>query len=246
MCSMSIRPVPFLRKRHVHPGPEKDRLRRLYVVAGNEHFDWEPVYRDNAERARRLFVMAAAAALGTVVGAVLLVSLLATGALPWLVATILAAAALGVVILGLHAGGHGWFVPIPVLVLTGAWALNVSAGGWASATAWALAALALSSAALAAVFVLPAVAYRHARGPGRGTQQLVGASGTTLSPLTPRGIARVNNETWTAQSLSGPLPSGAPVHVVKVDGVRLLVWSEAGTVPGHKALGLTKQEKEEP
>ena len=98
----------------MQPGPEKDRLRRLHVVTANEYFDWEPVYRDNVERARRLFVMAAAAALGTVVGAVLLVSLFASGALPWLVGTILVVAASGVVVLGLHAGGHGWFVPIPV------------------------------------------------------------------------------------------------------------------------------------
>ncbi len=89
--------------------------------------------------------MAAAAALGTVVGAVLLVSLFATGASPWLVGTILLVAALGVVVLGFHAGGHGWFVPIPALVLAGAWAYTVSAGSWASATAWALAALAFST-----------------------------------------------------------------------------------------------------
>ncbi len=57
------------RKGHVQPGPERDRLRRLHVVAANEYFDWEPVYPDNAERARRLFVIAAAAAVGIVVGA---------------------------------------------------------------------------------------------------------------------------------------------------------------------------------
>jgi membrane-bound ClpP family serine protease len=203
-------------------------------------------YAGHLALARRLFVMAAVAMLGTVVGAVLLVSLYASGALPWLVGAVLVVAALGVVVLGLHAGGHGWFVPVPVLALAGAWALTVSAGSWASATAWALAALALSSAALAAVLVLPALAYRHAPGPGPGPGTLVGASGTTLSPLTPRGAARVNNETWTAQSLSGPLPCGAPVHVVRADGLRLLVWSEAGAVPGPEALGPTNKEKEEP
>ena len=126
----------------MQPGPEKDRLRRRHGVTANENFEWESVYRDNVERAQRLFVVAAAAALGLVVGAVVVVSLLASGALPWLLGTILAVAVSGVVVLGLHAGGHGWFVPIPVLVLAGAWALTVSEGSWTSATASALAALA--------------------------------------------------------------------------------------------------------
>ena len=63
--------------------------------------------------------------------------------------------------------------------------------------------------------------------------------------MTPTGIVRVNNETWTAQSLSGPLPAGAPVHVVKVEGLRLFVWSEAGDIPGPEALGPANEEKEE-
>ncbi len=195
--------------------------------------------------ARRLFVTAAIAVLGLLIGSVLLVSFLASGALPWIVGVILILAAVAVVILGFHAGGHGWFVPIPVLVLAGAWALTVSAGGGGSAAAWALAALAFGSAVVAAVLVVPAIAYRHAPVAPVGTHALVGAGGTTLSALTPSGIVRVNNETWTAKSLSGPLPAGAPVHVVKVEGLRLLVWSEAGDILGPETLGPTNEEKEE-
>ena len=195
--------------------------------------------------ARKLLVTSALAVLGFLIGAVLLVSVLASGALPWVVGTILVLATVGVIVLGLHAGGHGWFVPIPVLILAVAWALTASAGGWASAGAWALAALALACAVVAAILVVPAIAYRHAPLKPVGTQALVGASGTTLSPLAPTGTARVNNEIWTAQSLSGPLPAGVPIHVVKVEGVRLLVWSEAGDVLGLETLGSTKQEKEE-
>jgi membrane-bound ClpP family serine protease len=89
-------------------------------------------------------------------------------------------------------------------------------------------------------------ANEYRRGPSGGTEKLVGASGTALSPLTPTGMARVNHESWTAESLSGPLPAGAPVHVVRVDGLRLLVWSEAGAVPGDEALSRTTKQKEEP
>jgi membrane-bound ClpP family serine protease len=196
--------------------------------------------------ARRLFVICCLGALGLVIGAILVVAFLASGALPWIVGTVLVLATVGVIVLGAHAGGHGWFVPLPVLVLAGAWALTVSAGGWASAAAWVLAVLAFASAAVAAVLVVPAIAYRRAPlSTLVGTQALVGASGTALSALAPSGRVRVNNETWTAQSLSGSLPAGSPVHVVRVEGVRLVVWSEAGDIAGPEALSSNNKEKEE-
>jgi len=194
--------------------------------------------------ARRLSVVAAVAALALVVGGIFAVSIFASGALPWIVGIVLVAAVVGVIVLGLHAGGHGWFVPLPVIVLAGAWALDVSAGHWTSPSAWALAVLAFASAFVAAALIVPAVAYRHALGPSRSTLPL-GADGITLGPLSPVGLAKVNNETWTAESVSGPLPAGVPIHVVKVEGLRLLVWSEAGNVLGPDALGLANQEKEE-
>jgi membrane-bound ClpP family serine protease len=68
------------------------------------------------------------------------------------------------------------------------------------------------------------------------TPPLAGAEGSALTALSPTGVVRVAGETWTAESVSGPLPVGAPVHVVSVRGLRLLVWSEAGSVPGAEAL----------
>ena len=85
--------------------------------------------------ARRLSVVAALAAFALVVGGIFAVSLFASGALPWIVGTVLVAAVVGVIVLGLHAGGHGWFVPLPVIVLAGTWALVVSAGNWTSPAA---------------------------------------------------------------------------------------------------------------
>jgi len=195
--------------------------------------------------ARRVLLAAVVGSLAVVVGGLLAVSAFASGALPWVVGVLLALATAGVIALGAHAGGHGWFVPLPVLVLAGAWALTASAGSWAAPAAWVLACLTLLGAVAAAVLVVPAIAARHNVAPAHGAEILVGAEGVALGPLAPAGVVRVMNETWTAQSLSGPLPPGAAVHVVKVEGLRLLVWSEAGTVPGTDALGQTEQEKEE-
>lgn len=194
---------------------------------------------------RRILLGTAGGAVALLAAAVALLSVFASGGLPWLVGIILAAAVVGVVVAGFHAGGHGWFVPLPVLVLSVAWAVAAAAGGWASVTAWALAAVAFVSALGAFVLVVPAMGYRNAAARPIGAAALVGASGKAVTALSPKGICQVNKETWTAESLSGPLPAGAPVHVARVDGIRLFVWSEAGTVPGPEALAPTKQEPQE-
>ena len=66
-----------------------------------------------------------------------------------------------------------------------------------------------------------------------------------MTQLSPTGIARVAGETWTAQSLSGSLPAGAPLHVAKVEGLKLLVWSEDGEVPGPEVLAHENQIRED-
>jgi membrane-bound ClpP family serine protease len=186
---------------------------------------------------RRLFVTAVVAVFAALAAAVLRV--VAAGALPWIVGSVLALAVAGVIVLGIHAGGHGWFTPIPVVFLAAAWAGTVLAGTWWSAAAWLLAALTLIGAVLATAIVLPAIAYRRTVFAIQGTAALPGSSGVAVTALAPTGIARVNNETWGAKSVSGPLPAGAPVHVIRAEGVHLLVWSEAGSIPGPDTLGST-------
>jgi membrane protein implicated in regulation of membrane protease activity len=188
--------------------------------------------------ARRLATSAVMVIVALLVGAVSAVGVLAPAWLPWIVGAGVGAATIALVLAGIHAGGHGWFVPLPAAALGAGWALVASAGQWDSAPAWALAALCLLCAVVGTVLVVPAIAYRHAPPVAAATRALVGAEGVTVTDLAasgadliPTGIAKVNNETWTAQSLSGPLPAGTPVHVARVDGLHLLVWSELGTVP---------------
>jgi membrane-bound ClpP family serine protease len=195
--------------------------------------------------ARRLSTTATVGGLALVVGAVLTVSLVASAALPWVVGAVLALAVAGIIVLGAHAGGHGFFVPLPVVALAAVWAIVVSTGNWSSSLAWVLAALVFGSAMVAGLLIVPAIAYRKAAGPAVGNIPLAGANGIAIGALSPGGIVKVNNETWTAESLSGPLPAGAPVHVARVEGLRLLVWSETGTVLGPEDLDFSNQQKEE-
>ncbi len=154
-------------------------------------------------------------------GAVLLVLLAAT----WL--------------LGAHAGGHAWFVPLPALVLATLWALTASSHS--AGAGWWL--VALSATASAAGIIVASTALRQRlRGGLALLPSLRGAAGVAVTDLRPLGVVRVGGETWSAESVSGPLPAGAPVHVLAARGVRLEVWSEVGRVPDAAVLDLEEDQ----
>ncbi len=148
-------------------------------------------------------------------GAILLVLLVATG------------------VLCAHAGGHAWFVPLPALALAAIWALTASArsaqAGW-----WLVALCAVACAG--GVLIAGTALRQRLRGTLVGLPELRGTSGVAVTALAPAGIVRVAGENWSARSVSGALPAGAPVHVLGVRGVRLDVWSELGNVPDHTML----------
>ena len=130
-------------------------------------------------------------------------------------------------LLSAHAGGHAWFVPLPAFALAVLWALTASSDS--AGSGWAL--MALTAAASGGGAVLAATALRQRlRGELAFLPSLRGATGVAITDLTPVGVVQVGGETWSAESVSGPLPAGAPVHALKARGVRLEVWSEAGTV----------------
>ena len=53
---------------------------------------------------------------------------------------------------------------------------------------------------------------------------LIGQTGVVTSPLRPRGIVALHNETWSGVSSDGsPIPAGRSVRVVAVDGLVLMV-----------------------
>lgn len=56
-----------------------------------------------------------------------------------------------------------------------------------------------------------------------GVEGLSGELGTVTVDVAPEGKVFVHGELWDAVSVSGPLPRGARVRVVRVDGIRLIV-----------------------
>jgi membrane-bound ClpP family serine protease len=142
-------------------------------------------------------------------------------------------------LLSAHAGGHAWFVPLPAFALAGLWAFTASSD---SPTAnWSLVALAATASGAGIIFATTALRQRL-RGELALLPPLRGATGVAITELNPVGVVQVAGETWSAESVSGPLPVGAPVHAVKSRGVRLQVWSEAGAVPDANVLDIKENQ----
>ena len=185
-----------------------------------------------ARVARVAFIVAVLAVLGGIAFAVAAVS--APAAVRWGTGVILLLLLGATLLLCAHAGGHAWFVPLPALVLAVVWAFTASASspvaGW-----WLVALCAFASGA--ALVVASTALRQRLRGTLVGLPSLRGTDGVAMTPLTPKGVVQVAGEKWTAESVSGPLPAGATVHVLGVRGVRLEVWSEMGAVPDGRMLG---------
>lgn len=203
-------------------------LRRAVATQGPELT--ELVRASRMRRAGRVIVagavLIALAAVGFAVASVAF-----SPGLRWGTGAILVALVALTWLLCAHAGGHAWFVPLPALALGLLWATTGSgyAAGW-----WLVSTCAATSAV--GVVVAGTALRQRLRGSWGGLSPLLHSTGTAVTPLDPNGVVRVASESWTAVSLSGPLPAGAPVHVAAVRGVRLEVWSEAGTVPGLEAI----------
>jgi len=155
--------------------------------------------------------------------------------LEWLTGAVLAVVLIVTWVLCAHAGGHAWLVPLPAFALAVLWALTAASGRWSSATTWWLAAASAATSA-GAVAVAGTALRQRIVGVRAAAPPLEGAEGCAITALSPTGVVRVAGEAWTAESVSGPLPAGAPVHVLRVRGLKMLVWSEEGTVPAADAL----------
>jgi len=185
---------------------------------------------------RLALTVAVVVAVGGVAFAVAAVA--APAGVRWATAAVLLALLAATWLMSAHAGGHAWFVPLPAFALAVVWAFTASAGS--PVAGWWL--VALSSVACGLGVVVASTALRQRlRGDLAVLPPVRGATGVAVTDLAPVGVVQVAGESWTAESVSGPLPAGAPVHVLRVRGVRVEVWSEAGTVPDANVLDIEEE-----
>jgi membrane-bound ClpP family serine protease len=59
--------------------------------------------------------------------------------------------------------------------------------------------------------------------PAVGIETLIGVRCKTVTPLSPDGYVRIDDELWQAQSIPGEINTGVEVMIVEVKGLTLLV-----------------------
>lgn len=129
-------------------------------------------------------------------------------------------------VLGFHFGPHGHVAGVVLGAAAAIWLLVMAATGESRPILWVL-----LGADVAISGGLGALAWNGLRfgaheGGGRAHLSVVGAEGVTVTALEPSGIVRVRGENWSATSMNGTVPAGAPVQVIESTGVRLSVWAE--------------------
>jgi membrane-bound serine protease (ClpP class) len=163
---------------------------------------------------------------GVVGGLALLLALYALGTLPVnLAGVLLIVFAMGLFAFDLFAPTHGVASVGGVAAFLLGSAILYHTPEGAPYLALAPQAIALTTLFLVLFFgvLLGSVMRTQRRRPVTGLDSLVGQRGDVREALDPAGLVFVAGELWSARTASGPLPAGASVEVVSVDGLRLLV-----------------------
>ena len=139
-------------------------------------------------------------------------------------------------VLDLKAKAHGVLTAggIVVFVLGGLLLFNPAVPE-ARVSPWLVFTLPLAVGAVS-IFAVRAVMAARKRPLQVGPQTLVGALGVAESALDPLGRVHVRGESWSAESVGGPVPAGAQVLVLAVKGLKLEVFPESVPSIGDKSV----------
>jgi membrane-bound ClpP family serine protease len=144
----------------------------------------------------------------------------------WVIAGVLLGLVVLVSLTGFHTGPQAHLLAGALGIVAAAWIVAMAANGRSAPVLWAL----LSSDLVVSAGV-GALAYKGFSGrrtyvPPRHRVSPEAAQGVAVSDLAPNGLVRVRGETWSAVSVNGTVRSGAPIQVLRAEGVRLEVWGE--------------------
>lgn len=162
--------------------------------------------------------------LGVVGGVMLVLSVIALGMLPvQLLGLVLLIASAAFFLLELKLPGHaiGTGLGMVSLVLGGLFLFDPSVPS--ARVSWGAIVPVAVFAGLFSFFVLRAAIRMRRQRTMSGQSRVLGAEGVALSPLGPAGVALVASEEWSALSVAGPIPKGARVRVVEVEGLTIKV-----------------------
>jgi membrane-bound serine protease (ClpP class) len=131
-------------------------------------------------------------------------------------------------VIELKAPGLGiWGLLGVVFLVLGGWFLFDRSGG-VEVSPWTLVAVAVFAGAFFGIVVAAALKLRHQ--PSAWDRTVIGQEGVALPVgVGPKGgVVRVSAEEWRAIAPSGPIPGGAKVRVVSLDGLVLTVEPSEG------------------
>lgn len=110
---------------------------------------------------------------------------------------------------------------IVTLVLGGLLLFNPAVPG-VGVSWWVIVPVALAAGGFFA-FAVNAVLRTRGLPPTNLAERVVGSEGVAVTELNPTGVVQVSSETWTAESVAGPIAVGDRVRVIEADGLRVKV-----------------------
>ena len=149
----------------------------------------------------------------------------------WVIAGVLLGLVVLAFLVGFHLGPHAHLAAGILGILAALWLVVMALDGRTAPVLWALLGADVVVSAGIGTLAWKGLTTRGMYVEDRRLVSPVGAEGVALGDLAPSGIVRVNGENWSAVALNGTVPAGAPVHVLRLDGVRLEVWGDTALGP---------------
>lgn len=146
----------------------------------------------------------------------------------WVIAGVLLGIVVLAAILGFHTGPHSHALAGAAGVVAAAWLIVMALSGRSSSVLWTLFTADLLVSGGVVYLAWRALTARHSDEVASPVRRhaLLGSDAVVVKELTPEGVVRVRGEQWTAVATNGPVPAGAKVHVMGIDGMRLEVFAE--------------------